>query len=302
MLMTVFAIGQIPLKEASETDTIEIKKEISSEFPFESKFIEVKGSKMHYVDEGEGEVFLFLHGNPTSSYLWRNVIPYLSDSSRCIAVDLIGMGKSDQPDINYGFTDSYAYLDAFIDSLKLKNVTLVLHDWGAILGFHYANLHRSNIKAIAFMEAAIQPVNWDGMPRNIRTGIKMMKSKAFGSLMVKRGNLFIKKMLPDLVTRKLTKEEKEVYAAPYQNYQSREVLLRWPQDVPMNGKPEHVNTAMLSYNSWLKQNKLPKLCLYITPGVGFQEVDREVVEEEFKNTKMINLGEGTHFLQEDYPP
>ena len=135
---------------------------ISSEYPFESKYIEVKGSKMHYIEEGEGEPILFLHGQPTSSYLWRNVIPHLSSQGRCIAVDHIGMGKSDQPDINYGFTDAYEYLKEFIDKLGLKNFTLVIHDWGAIIGFHYANMHRDRIKGIAFMEAAIQPVNWAG--------------------------------------------------------------------------------------------------------------------------------------------
>jgi haloalkane dehalogenase len=283
------------------TEIMKSTKEISAKFPFESKYIEVKGSKMHYIDEGEGDPILFLHGNPTSSYLWRNIVPYMSDKGRCIAVDLIGMGKSDQPDIEYGYTDAADYLEAFIDSLGLKNVTLVLHDWGAILGFDYANKHRDNIKAIAFMEAAIQPVNWEGMPKKIRIGIKMMKSPIFGPLLVKRGNLFIKKMLPDLIMRDLTDEEMAVYAAPYPTRKSRQVLLRWPQDVPMNGKPAQVHEAMMSYSKWLKESDLPKLCLYITPGVGFQSVDRAVVENEFKNTKMINLGEGNHFLQEDYP-
>jgi haloalkane dehalogenase len=301
LLVTAAFTLQAQDMETNNSKAMSSKQSISAEFPFESKFVNVNGSQMHYIDEGEGDPILFLHGNPTSSYLWRNVIPHVQGQGRCIAVDLIGMGKSDQPDIDYGFTDSYAYLEGFIDSLGLKNVTLVIHDWGAILGFHYANEHRDNIKAIAFMEAAIQPVNWDGMPKNIRTGIKMMKSSLFGPLLVKRFNMFIKKMLPDLVKRELTDEEMAYYSAPYPNAKSRQVLLRWPQDVPMDEKPEHVQKAMMSYKSWLVENDLPKLCLYITPGVGFQEVDRKVVEEQFKNTKMIDLGEGTHFLQEDYP-
>lgn len=126
-----------------------MKKEISAEFPFESRYLVVKGSKIHYIEEGEGDPILFLHGNPTSSYLWRNVIPYLASQGRCIAPDLIGMGKSDKPDIDYGFHDTYDYLNAFIEKLGLKNITLVLHDWDSGLGFHYANLNRDNIKAMA---------------------------------------------------------------------------------------------------------------------------------------------------------
>jgi haloalkane dehalogenase len=303
LLMLVIGIStqNINAQTNENNEIMKSTKEISAEFPFESKYIEVKGSKMHYIDEGEGDPILFLHGNPTSSYLWRNIVPYMSDKGRCIAVDLIGMGKSDQPDIEYGYTDAAAYLEAFIDSLGLKNVTLVLHDWGAILGFDYAKKHRENIKAIAFMEAAIQPVNWDGMPKKTRMAIKMMKNPLFGPMLVKGQNMFIKKMIPMLITRDLTDEEMAVYAAPYPTRKSRQVLLRWPQDVPMNGKPAHVHEAMINYSKWLKESDLPKLCLYITPGVGFQSGDREVVENKFKNTKMINLGKGTHFLQEDYP-
>jgi len=188
LLITFFLTGMTAF---SQTDSIAMetmpdgtKREISADFPFESKYVEVKGSKMHYIDEGEGDVILFLHGNPSASYLWRNIIPHLKGSGRCIAVDLIGMGKSDQPDIEYGYTDEAAYLEAFIDSLGLKDITLVIHDWGAMLGFDYANRHRDNVKAIAFMEGAIQNVNWDGMPRNIRMGIKMMKGNVFGPLLV----------------------------------------------------------------------------------------------------------------------
>lgn len=225
----------------------------------------------------------------------------MKDQGRCIAVDLIGMGKSDLPKIDYCFTDGYACLEAFIDSMKLKNITLVIHDWGAILGFHYANLHRDNIKAIAFMDAAIQPVNFDGMDKSVRRGVKMMKNPIMGPLMVKRANIFIKKMIPMLVKRELTKEEKAFYAAPYKTVRSRKVLLKWPQSLPMNGKPKHVHEAMLSYAKWLKENDLPKLCIYVLPGAGLQEADRKIVEQEYKNTILVNLGEGEHFMQEDFP-
>lgn len=275
--------------------------QISATFPFESKFLNIKGSKIHYIEEGKGDPILFIHGTPTSSYLWRNIIPHVSSQGRCIALDLIGMGKSDQPDINYGFTDGYEYMVGFIDKLGLKNITLVVHDWGSMLGFHYANLNRANVKAIAFMESVVQLTNWKGMPFSQRMAIKMVKTPIIGALMVKRANIFIKKMIPDLIMRKLTTEEMEHYAAPYPTYKSRHVLLRWPEDAPYKVKPQHVQKAVISYSKWLAETEIPMLCLYVTPGVGLQAVDREFIKTNFRNTKMVNLGEGTHFLQEDYP-
>ncbi len=274
---------------------------ISAYFPFQSKYVSIHDSKMHYIDEGSGDPILFLHGNPTSSYLWRNIIPYLTDSGRCIALDHIGMGKSDKPDIDYGFHDTYEYLNSFIAKLGLKNVTLVLHDWGSIMGFHYANIHRENIKAIAFMESSIQAPNFAGMPASARMSIKLVRNPLLGSLMVKHANIFIKKMLPDMIQRELTEEEKRYYAAPYPNAKSRKPLLVWPQDVPINGKPETVDKIIKNYHEWLKQTEIPKLCLYVTPGVALQKEDVEIVKKEFKNTKLVYLGEGMHFIQEDYP-
>ena len=142
-------------------------REISSDFRFDSKFVEVHGSNMHYVDVGEGDPILFLHGNPTSSYLWRNVIPHVSGQARCIAPDLIGMGKSDHPDIGYTYDDQYRYLCGFIDAVGIESdVTLVLHDWGSGLGFRWAHDHQSALKGIAFMEAMIRPLTWDRVPRS----------------------------------------------------------------------------------------------------------------------------------------
>jgi haloalkane dehalogenase len=289
------------LYSQTKSEEMKQKKEISAAFPFESKYIEVMGSKMHYIDEGEGDPVLFLHGNPTSSYLWRNVIPYMTGKGRCIALDHIGMGKSDKPDINYGFVDSYNYLEGFIEELGLKNITLILHDWGAMMGFHYANMNRDNIKAIVFMEAAIDVPRYETMPKSIKVALGLMRTNFIGGLMVKRGNLFIKKMLPDMIVRKLTTEEMAYYAAPYPDAKSRKPLHRWPQDVPIKGKPELSAKRLTDYSEWLKETEIPKLCFYITPGVGFQAPDLEVVQNEFKNTTIIIVGEGSHFVQEDYP-
>lgn len=278
-----------------------MKKEISAKFPFKSKYLEVKGSKIHYIDEGKGDPILFLHGNPTSSYLWRNIIPYLKDQGRCIALDHIGMGKSDKPNIKYGFASTSEYLEEFIDKLGLKNITLVLHDWGSIMGFHYANTHRDKIKAIAFMEGLIQAPRLETMPMSVKIAMTLMRSRFMGPFMVKRMNIFITKMLPDLINRKLTKEELDYYAAPYPTYKSREPLLQWPIDLPFKGAPIESANKIASYAKWLKENNLPKLCIYVTPGVGFQAPELEIVKNEFKNTKIKHLGEGLHFIQEDYP-
>jgi haloalkane dehalogenase len=169
---------------------------ISPKYPFESKFIDINGSKMHYIDVGKGSPILFLHGNPTSSYLWRNIIPYLQPSARCIAPDLIGMGKSGKPDIDYTFEDHYDYLEKFIEKLNLKNITLVIHDWGSGLGFHYANKHRDNVKGIAFMEAMVKPLSWKDMPSDMRLPFRMLRTPFIGWLMISVGNIFVKKMIP----------------------------------------------------------------------------------------------------------
>ena len=278
------------------------KKNISSDFPFESKHLDIYGSKIHYIEEGEGDPILFLHGNPTSNYLWRNIIPHLSKQGRCIAPDLIGMGKSDKPDWNYGFEDSYHYLESFIEKMELKNVTLVLHDWGSGLGFHYANIHRAKIKAIAFMEAMYDAPTLYDMPFSIRTAVKMMRNPIFGKFMGMTMNMFIKKMLPDMIIRKLTKEEQDFYAAPYKTRKSRLPLWVWPQDVPFtDGKPTSASVAVKSWAPWLASVDIPKLCFYVTPGVAIKEKDVKVIRETFKNTELIHLGEGLHFIQEDYP-
>jgi haloalkane dehalogenase len=277
-------------------------KKISEDFPFKSNFVNVNESKIHYIDEGEGDPILFLHGNPTSSYLWRNIIPYMTSQGRCIAPDLIGMGKSGKPDIDYGFHDTYEYLEAFIEKLGLKNVTLVLHDWGSGMGFHYANLNRKNIKAIAFMEAMYDAPTTFDMPPSIKIALKMMRTPVLGWLMVGYGNVFIKKMLPDMILRDLTTAEKEYYGEPYKTIKSRKPLLAWPKAVPFNGgSPKDVAKAVASWSQWLTETEIPKLCFYVSPGVAVKEKDVKIVRESMKNLKMIDLGKGLHFIQEDYP-
>ena len=279
-----------------------MEKNISAEFPFESKYLKVNGSKIHYIEEGEGDPILFLHGNPASNYLWRNIIPYVGKQARCIAPDLIGMGKSSKPDINYGFQDSYDYLDSFIKQLGLKNVTLILHDWGSGLGFHYANTHQENIKAIVFMEAMYDAPSISDMPFSLKIALKMIRNPIFGKLMVLRANIFIKKMLPNTISRKLNKDEKNYYSAPYPNAKSRKPLLAWAMNVPFKyGKTTSATAAIKSWAKWLAKSDIPKLCFYASPGIIMKQKDIEVIKNTFKNTEIVYLGPGLHFIQEDYP-
>ncbi len=279
-----------------------MSKEISAEFPFESKYLEVKGSKIHYIEEGTGDPILFLHGNPMSSYLWRNVLPHLTKQGRCIAPDLIGMGKSGKPDIEYGFHDTFAYLDAFIKKMGLKNITLVLHDWGSGMGFHYANLNQDNIKSIVFMEAMYDFPTTHDMPASVRTALKLMRTPGIGWLMVQVANVFITKMIQDMILRKITKEEQAYYAAPYQTIKSRKPLLKWPLAVPFDGgEPADVAAALTSWNKWLMNSEIPKLFFYVSPGVAIKEKDVKIIKENMKNLKSIHLGDGLHYVQEDYP-
>ncbi|MBW2278040.1 MAG: haloalkane dehalogenase, partial [Deltaproteobacteria bacterium] len=211
------------------TDT----KQIPAEFPFESNYVEVHGSKMHYVEVGEGEPILFLHGNPTSSYLWRNVIPHLSGHGRCIAPDLIGMGKSDHPDIPYRYEDHYRFLSGFIDALGIgSNLTLVIHDWGSALGFRWAHEHESSVRAIAFMEAMLSPLSWELMPAEFRTGFRMMRTPGVGWLMISVANMFLKKMLPQLVHRELDSAAQGYYESAFASVGSRTAVRQWPREIP----------------------------------------------------------------------
>jgi len=274
---------------------------ISSEFPFDSKFIEINGSKMHYIDVGKGDTILFLHGQPTSSYLWRNIIPHLQTTARCIAPDLIGMGKSDKPDIAYTFEDHYDYLEIFIEKLNLKNITLVIHDWGSGLGFHYANKHQENIKGIAFMEAIFKPMTWEDFPTEYKVIFRMIRTPFIGWLMISVANIFLKKVLPDSMVRKLSKEEFDYYLKPYPTISSRKPVRVWPLQLPISGKPKGVHEIITAYNKWLTESDIPKLCLYAHPGAIIKENGVEYIRNSFPNTKMVDIGKGIHYLQEDSP-
>ena len=244
---------------------------ISDNFPYEKKYKEVLGKKIAYVDVGNGDPIVLIHGNPTSSYLWRNIIPELSGLGRIIVPDLIGHGdseklpSSDGPD-RYNFKVVYDYLSRFFKILRLtKNITLVTHDWGSVLGFHWAKNHPYAIKGIAYMEAIVKPINWNEWPENARGIFKGFRSEKGEDLVLNR-NMFVEGVLPSAVIRKLSDEEMGNYMAPFVNIEHRQPTLNWPRQIPISGKPDHMVELVSEYSKWMKKNNLPKLFINAEPG------------------------------------
>ncbi|WP_170769435.1 haloalkane dehalogenase [Ruegeria lacuscaerulensis] len=277
------------------------EKPISAEFPFDSKYIEVNGQKIHYVDEGKGAPILFLHGNPTSSYLWRNIIPYAAKGHRAIAMDLIGMGKSDKPDIPYRFVDHVPFVDGFIKALGLTNVILVIHDWGSALGFHYASRHPENIRGIAFMEGIIRPMTWAAFPSDFRAGFKMMRTPGLGWALISGLNMFVEKILPSAIVRDLTQQEMDAYRAPYPTARSRQPVRVWPREIPIDGSPSDMHQIVSAYSQWMGETEIPMLLFYASPGGTIREDGVAWCRETIQNLQTVDIGPGIHFIQEDNP-
>ena len=272
------------------------------------KTADVLGKKMTYVETGspDGDPIVFLHGNPTSSYLWRNVMPHLEDQGRCIAPDLIGMGDSEKledsgPD-RYTFVEHRRYLHALLEQLGVtRNVTLVIHDWGSALGFDWANQHRDAMKGIAYMEAIVCPVaSWDDWPEAARQIFQGLRSPA-GEDMVLEKNLFVEAILGGSILRKLEDEEMAVYRRPFQRAgEDRRPTLTWPRQIPIEGEPAEVVEIVRSYADWLKGSEtLPKLFINAEPGAILTGAVREVCRT-WPNQHEVTV-KGSHFIQEDSP-
>lgn len=274
---------------------------ISADFPFESKYVEIHGSQMHYIDEGAGDPILFLHGNPTSSYLWRNIIPYLVPHGRCLAIDLIGMGKSDKPDLGYRFFDHAKYVEGFIEKLELSALTLVLHDWGSGLGFHYAMRHESNMKGIAFMEAMVKPTMWEDFPRGNQVGFRLFRTPGIGWFMLSVMNMFLTQLMPKMIVRKLSVEENAYYGAPFKTVHSRKPIRQWPCEIPIDGQPSDVHEMMSNYSQKLQVSDLPKILFFGNPGAIINSPDVDWCKQHIKNLEVVDIGEGLHYVQEDNP-
>jgi len=277
---------------------------ISSEFRYDKKRIDVLGSEMAYVDTGTGDPIVFLHGNPTSSYLWRNIIPHLEGLGRCVAPDLIGMGDSaklkDSGPGRYTFVEHRKYLDALLEAIGItENVTLVIHDWGSALGFDWANRHRGSMRGIAYMEAVVQTLSWDAFPGDARNIFQAFRSPG-GEEMVLEKNIFVERVLPASVIRGLTEEEMEAYRAPFKDAgESRRPTLTWPRQIPIEGEPPDVCQIVDEFGAWLSQSDLPKLFINADPGSLLTGPQREFCRA-FPNQQEVTV-KGTHFVQEDSP-
>jgi haloalkane dehalogenase len=260
----------------------------------------VLDTEMSYVDTGSGEPVVFLHGNPTSSYLWRNVIPHVSDLGRCLAPDLVGMGASAAaPGSPYRFADHARYLDAWFDAVGLtENVTLVLHDWGSALGFHWAHRHAERVKAIAYMEAIVQPRLWSDFPEGRDQLFRAMRSPE-GERLVLDDNFFIETVLPKSILRPLRDEEMQAYRAPFATRESRLPTLVFPRELPIDGTPEDVAAAVAGYGAWLATSPLPKLLISAEPGALLVGRALEFART-WPNQREVTVP-GIHYVQEDSP-
>lgn len=277
-------------------------KPISADFPFASHDIEIFGSHMNYVDVGHGDPIVFLHGNPTSSYLWRNIIPYLEPHARCIAPDLVGFGKSDKPALEYRVFDHVRYLDEFFDALDLKKFTLVIHDWGSALGFNYARRFPERVKAIAFMEAMIAPMPAIEMfPPEIAEAFRGFRTPGVGWRMIAEENQFIEGVLPGTILRKLAAVEMDHYRAPFATVESRRPIAQFPKDLSFAGEPVDVTWMIKKYNAWLCTAQHPKLLLHARPGVLIRPQEVAWCQAHLPALETVDLGEGLHYLQEDHP-
>jgi haloalkane dehalogenase len=268
------------------------------------RFIKVLGRQMSYIEIGRGIPIVFLHGNPTSSYLWRNILPFLEGCGRLIALDLIGMGDSeklskDEPD-RYRFVGHRRYLEAFLHSVGVnRDVVIVGHDWGGTLGFDWAYRHPSVIRGLVYMETFVRPLTWADLPKSFHSTLKAVRSDA-GEKLVLEQNMFIEKMLPSVTMRSLTDTEMDNYRNPYRiPGDSRMPTLTFPREVPLNGEPSDVVSAINDYSKWMQHNSIPKLFINAEPGVFIAGEVRDFCRTWSNQTEVTVPG--LHFIQEDSP-
>jgi haloalkane dehalogenase len=278
---------------------------ISAAFPYHKQRRRVHGRELAYVEVGAGDPIVLLHGNPTSSYLWRNVLPHLQPLGRCIAPDLIGMGDSDKlPEGGpgaYRFVEHRRYLDALLEALQAhERVTLVVHDWGSALGFDWANRHREAVKGIAYMEAIVQPQSWDTVESGFRPVLQALRSEA-GAAMILQDNYFVERLLPQAVLRTLAVEEMAAYRRPFaEPGEGRRPTLTWPREIPIEGEPADVTAIVAAYADWLATSGVPKLFVKGEPGALLASGANLDFVRSWPAQAEVTVA-GIHFLQEDAP-
>lgn len=271
---------------------------------YAKQFASIKGRKIAYVEHGSGDPIVFLHGNPTSSFLWRNVMPLVEGKGRLIAPDLIGQGDSEQLPASegadrYRFDVAYDYLDGLLEDLRVdRNVTLILHDWGSGLGFHWARQHPDSVRAIAYMEAVVMPIDWTDFPEDAAGIFKGFRSDKGEDLILNR-NMFIEGVLPSAVLRDLSDAEMDEYRRPFLKPDSRQVLLNWPRQIPIQGEPANICELVGNYARFMQESAMPKLFINAEPGSLLTGRPREFCRSWPNQTEVTVRG--AHFIQEDSP-
>jgi haloalkane dehalogenase len=275
-------------------------KDILQECHCQSKYVDVLGSKMHYLEAGAGKTILFLHGIPTSSYLWRKVIPSVAKYGRCIAPDLIGMGWSDKPNIPYRVFDHIHYIEAFVEALGLKDIVLVMHGWGSLIGFDYASHHEENVSALVFFESHLRPVTKQDM---VSLPIQELASvlKTIDLKQLTNDNQVVDRLIKGGSMRKLTEEELGHYREPFKTPEDRKPILQYLKDYPIQQGAQDVVKLIESYSQKLQQSLLPKLMFYAVPGFNTPVDTVMWARDHLKNITIEDLGEDMHYVQETKP-
>ncbi len=270
--------------------------------PRDSKFVEVLGSRMHYIDTGAGEPILFLHGDPVWSYIWAQVLPQVAPTARCIAPDLIGMGLSGKPPIQYTYFDHVRYVEGFIRAIGLERYTMVLHDWGCIIGFYIAMRQEHRVRGLAFFEAMLTPyASYSDFPAPLVPQFEQFRTPGLGAKLIIEDNVFIEQVLPASTMVPFTPQQMDCYRLPFLDPPSRRVILAFVNQLPIAGQPRDVAWATSRYARWLKRTPLPKLFLWSEPGLITSPADVEWARRNYRNIETPYLGKGLHFHQQEHP-
>jgi len=278
------------------------QQRVSAQCKIPSHQINVDGAKIHYLDEGTGHPILFLHGMPTSSYLWRNVIPHLTEKARCIAPDLVGMGRSGKPDIAYTVYDHIHYIEQFIDELGLSDFTMTLHGWGSVIGFDIASRREQDINGLAFYEAHIRPTTeWDMLSLPVQQLASLLDKPQASYRAIVEQNYLVRKLLPSGVLRTLTAKEINTYDEPFKTVKDRKLLWQYIQELPLGKVKTEIVDLIEQYSQWLQKTKLPKLMMYAVPGFITTMDTVAWAKQHLPSLTLVELQNALHFAQESMP-
>lgn len=266
-----------------------------------SSFADALGSRMHFLEQGDGTPIVHLHGNPTSSFLWRNILPASALHGRAIAPDMIGFGRSDKPDIAYRFHDHVRYFDAFMDALGLDGVVLVLHDWGGGVGLSWARRHADRVRGVVVTEAVVKPISWSAASLRERLVFRAMRHPRIGDWLNLRNAFFVRVLMQQMTSTRLDAEVRAAYMEPFPTRASRVPVAQWPREIAFDGDPADVHIEVERNYRWFKEADVPKLLLHAQPGVIFKPDEVAKIAEGARELTIRSIGEGLHFVQEDAP-